>query len=303
MKRFLIWISTIIISLFILDIVAGKLYSSYIKNHVLPVEYGAIEKILRHNDADLLVLGSSVALISLDNKVLGDSLGMTSYNGGGNGQAFPFFITMLKGALANRPPKEILLCVLPSDFTSVGLGSRYNILAPYYGLNIADIDENLDKMNKHNPIFLQSTFYRLNKYWFRLFLYHFTTPNILGREGHFARPLSPAYPTKYSTHIGEISAERKEQLIHFLSLCRDNDIKVTILFTPAFIHYVDQNDSTNAVHQVQEIASRFDAAVYVDSHLEPFTSDSHLFYDNLHLNIEGTKIYTDTILTRLKLNH
>lgn len=303
MKRFLIWISTVIITLFILDIVAGKLYSAYIKNHILPGEYGALEKILRHNDTDLLVLGSSVALISIDNKVLGDSLGLTTYNGGGNGQTFPFFTTMLKGALANRPPKQILLCVLPSDFTSHGLGQRYNIFAPYYGLRIADIDENLNKMDRHNTIFLQSTFYRLNKHWFRLFLYHFTMPNILGQDGHFARPLPPAYPTKYSVSIGEISAERKKQLIEFLAICRRNHIKVTILFTPALIHYADLNDPTNAVHQVQEIAARFNASVYVDSNLEPFTTDPSLFYDNIHLNIEGTKIYTDTVLTRLKHNH
>lgn len=266
----------------------------------MPGEYGALEKILRHNDADLLVLGSSVALVNVNNKALGDSLGITTYNGGGNGQAFPFFLTMLKGAVARHAPREILLCVLPTDFTSDELGDRYNIFAPYYGLNIADIDENLNAVKQHNDVFLQSNLYRLNKHWFRILLYHIVMPNLPGGDGHLARPVPPVYPEKHNAYIGEISSEREKQLTEFLALCRDNNIKVSILFTPAYFNYTNLAGETNAVQRVRDIAAKFGATVYVDSHLAPFTSDSTLFYDNMHLNIEGTKIYTDTLLAHLK---
>lgn len=302
MRRFIIWIITVVITVSTLDIISGKLFANYLKTHILPGEYGALEKILRHNEADLLVLGSSVALISINNKVLGDSLGVKTYNGGGNGQAFPFFLTMLRASTANHTPKEIILCVVPTDFTNEGLGKFYDIFGIYYGLNIADIDDNLEDLKEYNRIFLKSTFYKLNSHWFRIFLYHFISPNIMGEDGHMARPQPPVYPEKFYASIGKISTERKNQLIEFLALCRDNHIKVTILFTPEYVNFTEMNDKTNAIHQISDIASKYGAKVYIDSELEPFTSNPTLFYDNLHLNIEGTKIYTDTIISRLKYN-
>ena len=300
MKRFVIWIITVIITVLTLDIISGKLFDYYLKNHTLPGDYESIEKVLRHNDADLLILGSSVALNSINNKVLGDSLGINSFNGGGNGQTFPFFLTMLKASITKHTPKQVILCVQPSALTSEGLGNRYNIFAPYYGLNIADIDENLNNIKEHNNIFLKSSFYKLNTIWLRIFLYHFITPNLIGEDGHIAKPKPPVYPEKNDAYIEKISAERKNQLAEFLTLCRDNNIKVTILFTPEYVNYTNMNDKTNAINFVQDIAAKYDAAVYVDSQSEPFTTSPTLFYDNSHINIDGTKIYTDIVLSRLK---
>ena len=48
------------------------------------------------------------------------------------------------------------------------------------------------------------------------------------------------------------------------------------------------------------MASQYGAKVYVDSKLEPFATNPTLFYDNSHINIDGTKIYTDIVLSRLK---
>lgn len=300
MKRFVTWILVVSITVFVVDAIIGVCFTSYIKTHTLPGDYESIEKVLRHNDAELLVLGSSVALNSINNKILEDSLNLKSYNGGGNGQQFPFFLTMLEAAVSQKVPRKILLCVQPSAFSKDGLGFRYNIFAPYYGLGIADIDSNLNGIKTNNELFLKSASYRLNTIWFRIFLYHFVNAGIKGENGHISKPVPPVYPTKYEITIGEISPERKKELTEFLEICRDNNIDLTILFTPEYYSIKNIDDGDNVLFQVKNLANEYGAEVYIDTELEPFASSPELFYDNYHINIEGTKIYTPIILNRLK---
>ena len=300
MKRFIIWILVVLITVFVVDAIIGVSFSRYIKSHALPGDYESIERVLRNNDAELLVLGSSVALNSINNKVLEDSLNLKSYNGGGNGQRFPFFLTMLKAAVKQKVPQKVLLCVQPSAFSKDGLGSRYNIFAPYYGLGIADIDSNLNGIKANNELFLKSASYRLNTIWFRILLYHFVNAGIKGENGHISKPVPPVFPTKFDVTIGEITAERRKELIEFLEICRDNNIDLTIIFTPEYYSIRNSDDPDNLLSQVKDLANEYGAKVYMDTELEPFASSPELFYDSYHINIEGTKIYTPIILNRLK---
>lgn len=300
MRRFLIWIFIVIITVVIVDLSLGYLFKSYISTHVLPGDYEAIEKVLRHNDSEILVLGSSVALNSINTKTLQDSLGMKAYSGGGNGQTFPFFLTMLKGAIESYPPKIVVLCMQPSALTGTGLGERYNFLAPYYGEGIADIDKNMNEATKLNVFLLKSSLYKLNTIWFRILLYHFITPDIKGENGHISKPVPPVFPEKHDAQLELISNERREQLEEFLNICKSHNIDLTIIFPPEFKTFINRDSEENVVNQVSALAEPYGFKVYFDTQLEPFNSNAEFFYDNSHLNINGTKIYTDTILKRLK---
>lgn len=300
MKKFLIWISVVIITVVIVDFSLGYFFKSYLSTHTLPGDYESVEKVLRHNDSDILVLGSSVALNSINTKALEDSLGLKSYSGGGNGQAFPFYLTILKGAIASHPPKTVVLCIQPSALTDEGVGVRYNFLAPYYGAGIADIDKNLNGVKKHNAIFMKSSLYKLNTIWFRILLYHFITPDIRGENGHIAKPLPPVFPTKQPGEIKPFSNERLTQFKEFVDLCKENDIELIVLFSPLYNNFDNLTDSNYAVGQTASLAAESGFEMYNDIALEPFASSPELFYDNAHINFNGTKIYTDTLINRLR---
>lgn len=300
MKRFVIWIVTVIATVVVLDLGLGLFFGAFIKKRTLPGDYESIDYLLRRNDRDLLVLGSSVALNSLNTKTLEDSLGMTSFNGGGNGQTFPFFLTVLKGAVAQHAPKAVVLCVQPQAFTGADLGGRYNFLVPYYGLNISDIDANLDSRAPYEKTLLKSATYRLNTIWFRILLYHFIKPDIRGDNGYVGKPIPPSFPVKNDITIGALSSRREAELLEFIKTCNDNGIKLSIFFTPEFNNYVNKEDSNTVIDQVTEIARRHGVEVFNDSQVEPFASDSTLFYDNVHINVDGTQIYTEQAINRLK---
>lgn len=302
MKKFVIWLISLILTLGILDALAGAAFKKYISKHTLPGDYETIDKVLRHNDSELLVLGSSVALNSIDNQVIGDSLNLSTFNGGGNGQTFPFFLTLLKAVTSghSEKPEMILLCVTPGDFSSTGVGNRYNIFVPYYGLNIADVDQNLERIRKGNDKLLNSFSYRLNNIWFRILLYHFISPDIRGKNGHISKPLPPIFPEKKDVHFGKLNDERREELTEFINICRENDIELIILFTPENMNVINIEDPDNSINRVVEIARSLGVKTYVDTELTPFSDNPELFYDDVHININGTTIYTDTVLKRLK---
>lgn len=300
MRKFLIWIFVVIITVVIVDFSLGYLFKNYLSSHTLPGDYESVEKVLRHNDSDILVLGSSVALNSINTKTLEDSLGLSAFDGGGNGQTFPFFLTMLKGAISTHIPKIVILCVQPSALTGHGVGERYNFLTPYYGEGISDIDLNMDSLKKHNDLFMKSSLYKLNTIWFRVLLYFFITPDIRGENGHIAKPEPPSFPIKQSGKIEHFSDERLIQLKEFINVCKKNDIELVLLFTPLYTYFENLGESNNVIEQTSNLASEYGFKTFNDIALEPFASNPELFYDNSHININGTKIYTDTIINRLK---
>lgn len=299
MKHFIIWISVVVLTVLSVDLIFGIPFNNYTKNHKLPGDYESIEKVLRHNDADILVLGSSVALNSINTKALQDSLGCHTFNAGGNGQTFPFYLTMLQAAIEQKVPKKVLLCIQPNALSSAGIGNRYNILAPYYGMGISDIDSNMSLNRIYDKYLLNITSYKFNKIWFRILLYHFITPDIRGENGYIGKPIPPSFPEKKPLKVKEISKERKVELQKFMQICKDNNIDLMILFTPEYNNLNIKDKEKNVISQVKEIAGLYNVRVYNDIELKPFASDSTLFYDEAHININGTKLYTDTIIKRI----
>lgn len=300
MKRLIEWILIIMAIVVGLDILSGWGMQSYLESHQLPGDYRMTDHSLLHTDEDIIVLGSSVGLNSINTGTIADSLGITSYNCGANGQYFPYYLTVLKAISSRYSPKKIILTLTPDNLTTGGKGTRYNFLIPYYGRGIADIDSVMKIGEPMNGLFLKSNFYRLNRIWFRIFLYHFATTGIDGSNGFVAKPVPQIFPT----HVHEERTDTmlpacETQLREFIEICRDKDIDLTVIFTP------NMNTTHRTAHDVigltQSICREYGVKFYDDSNLSPFDKDSTLFYDTRHINIEGSKIYTDTIIKRLKL--
>ena len=127
-----------------LDMALGFLFRKYMDSHTLPGDYEMADHVLRGFDEDAVVLGSSVALNSINARTLQDSIGVTVFNGGANGQTFPFYLTMLKAVTQQKTPRKAILCLTPENLDGTGIGGRYNFLAPYYGRGIADIDRRME---------------------------------------------------------------------------------------------------------------------------------------------------------------
>lgn len=302
MKRFFIWLLIIIGTLVAADFIFGVIFNQYMKRVGLKGDYLSAEKMLRNFDNDLAVLGSSVALNSINTATLEDSLNLSTINGASNGQTFPYYLSVLKAIVAQKPPKHILLGLIPENLSDSGLGNRYNFLAPYYGHGIGDIDSCMSSKDKLEPLLLKSNLYRLNTIWFRIFLYNFITVGISGENGFIAKPIPPQVTKRIDMGddiIRPMSDVRRKQLIEFIEICKSHGIDLMILITPRCVAF-DDGYSNPVITELSDISKQYDITLYDDSNLKPFNYNDSLFYDNKHININGSKIYTDTIINRLK---
>lgn len=300
MKKLIIWIATLIATLVIADLILGLVFGMYVSHKGLQGDYESTDYILRHNDNDVLILGSSVGLNSLNAKQIEDSIGMKTFNASANGQTFPFFLSMLKSvADQEHKPHTVLLLVNEQNMADTGIGKRYNFLSPYYGNSIGDIDERLEQRGKCEGLFLKSNAYRLNTIWFRILLYNFMSAGIKGENGSISKPVPPVFPERNPYQPAELSEERRENLKEFIEICKDNNISLMMVVTPQYLDTLGTRFSPLAM-SLKEISETNGFPFYFDLGLQPFAADSTLFYDNTHININGTDIYTPIIIERLR---
>lgn len=299
MKKLFFWILLIVVGVVAVDLIFGFVSKSYFKKHKPVGDYEMINHLLNESDDEILVLGSSVALNSINTAALSDSLGVKAYNGSVNGQSFPFFLSMLQAALSNNTPRVVILGITTANFSDSGVGKRYNMLAPYYKEVNSYIDSCLTGNTLAERVLVKSNMYRFNHIWFRILLYNFISPGITGKNGFIAKDIPAVFPSRTTFKTDTISDSRRRELISFLDLCKAHNIKLLLIVTPTYTTAPTDGDTT--VDQLRELSKGYDVEVFDDHMLEPFFSDSTLFYDNEHININGSVIYTDTIVKRLRL--
>lgn len=300
MRQLFAWILAIVVLIVMLDEAFGAAFNAYVEKIGLKGDYENSENIFRRFDSDLVILGSSVALNSINPSTLRDSLGITAVSGGGNGQTFPYYLTSLKAVIEQKKPATVILGMVPTNLTGEGAGTRYNFLAPYYGKNIADIDSCLNAA--YGSLLMKSNFYRLNTIWFRILLYNFISSGVKGENGFVGKPVTDFRPDTVvvdPVEYGTVSAERRREFVEFLELCRANDVRLLVLFTPV-MHRLPAGFDDSIARETAELAQRYGAEFYDDRVLAPFGGDNTLFYNDIHLNLRGSEIYTDTIINRLR---
>ena len=95
MKKVMLYITGIILCLFFADIALGFCCKYYIKNYKLAGRYQPLDKLIKEVNSDIILIGNSAILNSVNPKIIEDSLSMTCYNGGITGQGVYFFETII----------------------------------------------------------------------------------------------------------------------------------------------------------------------------------------------------------------
>lgn len=299
MKKLILWISIVAAVVILVDISLGYVSRRYLSTHSLPGDYESFDYVMRDSTTQLLVLGSSVALNSIDTKALSDSLeGVKAFNAGANGQKFPFYLSILEIAERNPSLNTVILTVAEYNLADTGVGSRYNFLVPYYKRGFDGIDRRLETMYPENKFFLKSSLFRYNTIWFRIFLYHFMSSGIKGQNGFVAKGIPAYFPSREMANRDLTpSAERKDELQQFVDIARRNGWRLIVCIPPRAEKRAGESGVERYLRQ-QADSGKFE--LWFDSGDTPISSDSTLFYDATHLNVNGAKIYTDSVIKYLR---
>lgn len=298
MRKFFTFIALVIAVIVLFDITLGVASRHYVKSHRLPGDYEAIDYLIKDADEDIILLGSSVVLNSLMPQVIEDSLNMSCFNGGANGQNLTFFETMLDCVLKRHHPRVIILGLRPDELSGTGIGSRYNLLVPYYKMGYSFVDSCMESKDKFEPYLLKSSLYRLNTIWWRILLYHFITPDERGAKGFIAKskPLTPPMLTS-SKASTDVSAERIGQLKRIVDRCEAEGVKLIIYFPPM---YTIIDGTPTGVEITRDICSKHNIPLFYDAQDPYFTRHPEYFHDNVHLDADGARVYSEAFAHNLK---
>lgn len=298
MKKVLIYLLGIIVLIVALDFICGKAFNAYVRTHRLPGDCLSIDYTLKDMKEDVVIIGNSQVLNALMPSVLSDTLSMTVYNSGSNGQTLPFFHTMQQGILKRYTPKAVILGVNETVFTTDGIGDRYNILAPYYGLGYPMLDSCLSSQSKVDKLMMNSTFYRFNSIWWRILLYHLVDKRHQS-DGFIAKP-DPPFPPKLTVLKEEypLQKERFSEFNKMLDEFRKRGVKVAVVMTPV---YFDNQTGRTLVNRLKKLVVRYDNAIFIDDATDSlFLAHPDYFYDNDHLNARGALEYSKLKAVQLK---
>ena len=298
MKKVTIYIIGIILFLTMADIAIGYCCKYYIQNHQLTGRYQPLDRLIKEVNTDIILIGNSAILNSLNPDIIEDSLSMTCYNGGITGQGIFFFETIIDCILQRHTPKMIVIGLRPEEVGgNLGEGI-YDVLKPYYGMGYKSIDDHFNNANGFDRFLLHSNLLRYNTIWVRVLLYMLFDNTAYPKNGFMPKEKSSSIPQLRHIEVYEEPVKAKLECLERIILkCKAKGIDLVICFPPTLLSFKSEN--LPCVNAVKDLCNNYNIPCLIDYDNKDFISHPDLFYDNGHVNNKGADIYTRRVSQKL----
>jgi hypothetical protein len=292
----------------VLDFALGKLLHHY----YFKEKYGKdaeMTHVFTKVNADVIITGSSRARRNYDPVIIGDSLQLSCYNGGHDGQSLFYDLALMRTLIGRYQPKLVVVDLLPEEiYYNPVHYDRLSVLLPYY----QDFPEvrGIVKLRGEDTSSLLCKFLHVNKEKIKLlsgiYPYNSTLYDIIiGHAGKEDYALNGFYPLPNTLTIDEekeiakqynqlyskpssiiIDRNKVNCLKEIITICKQNNIKVVIVFSPI---YEDINRGT-ACDTLKAISTEY-AVPLLDYTLDKEFHDLNYFADN-HMNYKGADFFS-----------
>lgn len=258
---------------------------------------------IENAEGDIIILGSSRAYHHYIPSVIEDSLGISCYNLGFDGQNIYFHYALFNSLLTRYTPKLVILDLISADFISApGLNMETIAdLYPYYERN-EGVNE-VVRLPDFNRLKLQLSLLKYNSKMVGIAERWLLTGSQNQSDLKGYSPLKGEMPleilrskersTQAKGTVPEYDKIKIEYLSKLISLCKSRGI-VLLAFVSPYCYY------DNYDFAVDSLLADFSVPLFDYSKDERFLLNNSLFKDNTHLNEDGAKLYTDLIVGDIK---
>lgn len=297
MKKFVLKVLLFFALVVVMDCAFGSVFS-WLRIRAKGGSTANCEYIANRCEDDIIILGSSRATHHYVPQIIEDSLGLSCYNCGeeGNGVVLAYGRLLM---LTNRyKPKLVLYEITPGyDYGTKEPNAKYlGYLRPYYCKNgiksiFADFDDELSFLKMQSKMY-QNTGKLLpdlvDNFVFR--------ENMKGYAPLYGSlDTAPSQQVKTEMTIDSIKLSYVEKLI---VLCKNNDIPLLFMISPEFNYGEDMTRYKPAL----QLCDHYGVSV-INCINEPGISDNiKYFQDNTHLNNEGAVTYTQLLVSKMSDN-
>lgn len=299
MKRFVIRLMVFLAIMFLLDRGFG-LAMKYLQDHAKGGYVRHHNYILYQANEDILIFGSSRAIHHYNPQIIEDSLGLSCYNCGQDGNGIVLFYGWWQMIRDRYQPKMIIYDVNPNfDLLIVEDNGKYLgwLRSEYDHERVKKVFEDIDPTEKYK---MMSMMYRYNS----KFLQNITD---------YVHPLFNISPNGYLPLEGEMdkmkikeNSEDKEpsyaydsqKLTYIETLIKDTKERgIKLIFVASPVWY---GMSENVFAPLNEICEKQDIQFYNYSNVKTFVRKDGMFKDGSHLNAFGADEFTKKICKILK---
>ncbi len=247
--------------------------------------------------ADLLVFGTSRAYHHYAAKTIEDSLGISSYNTGRDGEYIFFQTAIFKSVLKRYKPKMVVLDFAGTFDHSQGDYDRLAALLPYYA-DHPEIHGIIGQKSRFEKYKLLSHIYPYNSSILTIIAgnMEFNKDRESNADYHGYVPLngimykeldSVKTPAYYDIDTNKIAAFNE-----FLNLAKQNGIPLIVVNSPDYYLYESDYSLELVSKRCKELGIPF-----ADFSKDPdFLTHNNYFEDPTHLNEHGATMFTKKVL-------
>ncbi len=247
---------------------------------------------------DILVMGSSRAAHHYVSQIFEDSLGMSCYNGGQDGNGIVMQYGRWKMISKHHLPKVIIYDIEPAFDLSRDDNARYiGRLKPF--ADDKDVMGFIASLFSMERLKLQSRMYRYN-YRFLEILSDCVRPGDVNNGykpifGHIREEMINDVSAQESVILTQIDPVKMDCLEKLIVEAKGKGVKVVFVSSPYWKGYRKVDMSP-----IVELAKKHDV-LFLDYSDSEILYNPDWFADRMHLNDEGAKVFTKDLVSRIHL--
>lgn len=253
-------------------------------------------------ESDIVIVGASTASRHYIPSMIEDSLNMSAYNCGFDGTPFVVQNALLNLMLDRYTPKVIIWEMEGLEMEEDKEIQFLYYLYPYYDSD-ARVRVAVDGKDRYQRFRMLSKTYRHNSKILTELNDLFSTElraTQLTLKGY--KPLDDKgdhYPTRIHKAYGNtLDTNYVTMLENTIVRCKESGMTLVLTTSPRFINDYDEIESTPSYTTIVQVAQKY-SIPHLDF-FELYSNDSTLFYDNAHLNDNGTRQYMGVFIPALK---
>ena len=303
MKEFIRFVKSSLIVLTI--VVVANILLGFIGDKTAVVIDTVKYKRISRGTEELVILGASRAENQYVSNLIADSLGLSVFDYGVGAQNIytNYCVLKLLCEKSTSKPKYVIWDFYYTDILDTPGWNTEKLQRLYSAYNYdSSVREVLSLLKREEYSKLKYIpLYKFNSKAF-YFLSDFLVSSKETAKGYSPLNVINTKPIEKKTEDRGVLLQSKIEYIQkFISLCKDNDIRLFICIAPGFYKIDNTNESIDWSDVIKTIAAENNVPLY-DYEQDPFFLEHpELFYNQTHLNNNGAQIYTKAIIKDISL--
>lgn len=293
MKKYLIKIILFFVAVAIFDVCFG-VACQYMNDHSKGGGIRSRYYVCKESNEDVLVFGSSRAKHHYVPDIIEDSLGMTCYNTGEDGNGIILCYGFLKMITERYSPKLIIYDVTSFDMYEDDNMKYLDLMKPFYFEK--GIDSIFWKIEPKTRLMMLSGLYRYNTSCLRV-LGNYIHPVTSYPKGYLALYKTMNYEPeiKETTKTERIVDSLKIQYFErFINLTKTHGITLLCCGSPSY------KTKNNCFYEpVIELCKQYDVPFFYFGNLPTISNEKTYFSDRTHMNDKGARLYTSILMSQI----